>query len=116
MTPGTVVVRTVGPVTADLILTGRPVTAGEALNIGLVNRTVPPGTALDAAVALATEIAGFPQTCLRHDRLSMLEQAGLTEDQAMLNEFRRGTTSSAAGAVDGAARFAAGSGRHGSFG
>lgn len=99
----------------DLILTGRPVAAGEALSIGLVNRMVPAGTALDAAVELATEIAAFPQVCLRQDRLSVLEQAGLPDDQAMLNEFRRGTTSLADGAVDGAARFAAGSGRHGSF-
>ncbi|MCK8670060.1 crotonase/enoyl-CoA hydratase family protein [Rhodococcus sp. HM1] len=99
----------------DLVLTGRPVAADEALSMGLVNRTVPAGTALDAAVELATEIAGFPQTCLRQDRLSVLEQAGLSEDQAMLNEFRRGTTSLADGAVAGAARFAAGSGRHGSF-
>ncbi|WP_068154161.1 crotonase/enoyl-CoA hydratase family protein [Rhodococcus phenolicus] len=100
----------------DLILTGRPVAADEALSIGLVNRTVPAGTALEAAVELATQIAGFPQVCLQQDRLAVLDQAGLTEDQAMLNEFRRGTTSLAEGAVDGAARFAAGSGRHGSFG
>ncbi|MDX5310541.1 MAG: crotonase/enoyl-CoA hydratase family protein [Rhodococcus sp. (in: high G+C Gram-positive bacteria)] len=100
----------------DLVLTGRPVDAGEALSIGLVNRLVPAGQALTAARALAAEIAAFPQTCLRRDRLSLLEQHGLDEDQALLNEFRHGAVSLAHDTLEGASRFAGGAGRHGSFG
>src|SRR6516164_7324739 len=74
----------------DLILTGRPVAASEALAMGLVNRVVPPGQARAAAEALASELAGLPQTCLRSDRASALEAASLTDDEAMANEFRHG--------------------------
>jgi enoyl-CoA hydratase len=97
----------------DLILTGRPVDAAEALSIGLVNRVVPAGQALAAAQALAAELAALPQTCLRRDRLSALEQGGMGEAAAMANELRHGMVSLAAGAAAGAARFAAGAGRHG---
>jgi enoyl-CoA hydratase len=97
----------------DLVLTGRPVEAAEALAIGLVNRVVPAGEALAAAQELAARLAAFPQTCLREDRASLLEQDGLDEAAAMANEFRHGRTSLAADALPGAARFAAGSGRHG---
>ncbi|EME66264.1 MULTISPECIES: crotonase/enoyl-CoA hydratase family protein [Rhodococcus] len=100
----------------DLVLTGRAVDAEEALRIGLVNRLVPAGQALTAARALAAEIAAFPQTCLRRDRLSLLEQHGLAEDQALLNEFRHGAVSLAHDTLEGASRFAGGAGRHGSFG
>ncbi|MCF8608975.1 crotonase/enoyl-CoA hydratase family protein [Gordonia sp. HY285] len=100
----------------DLVLTGRPVTAAEALDIGLVNRVVADGTALDAAIDLATEIAQFPQECMRRDRLSLLEQDGLSEAEALLNEYRHGLTSLQADTVAGATRFADGAGRHGSFG
>ncbi len=99
----------------DLILTGRPVAADEAERIGLVNRVVPTGRALAAARELALVLAGFPQECLRQDRLSALEQEGLTESEAILGEYRHGLTSLQAGALDGAARFAAGEGRHGDF-
>jgi enoyl-CoA hydratase len=99
----------------DLVLTGRPVTAPEAERIGLVNRVVPPGTALPAAQALAAELAAYPQTCLRQDRLSLLEQEGLDEVAAMSGELRHGLVSFADGAVEGAARFAGGEGRHGAF-
>ena len=61
----------------DLILTGRAVGAAEAERIGLVNRVVPAGQSLAAAQELAAELAAFPQTCLREDRLSVLEQEGL---------------------------------------
>ena len=61
----------------DLILTGRPVDAAEALAIGLANRVVPAGEALAAAQELAAQLAAFPQTCMRRDRLSVLEQDGL---------------------------------------
>ncbi|MGN6128892.1 MAG: crotonase/enoyl-CoA hydratase family protein [Nocardioidaceae bacterium] len=100
----------------DLVLTGRPVDAREAHEIGLANRVVATGTAREEAEALAAQLAGFPQTCLRQDRLSLLEQAGLPEDQAMANELRHGLVSLASDALTGAARFSAGEGRHGSFG
>ena len=100
----------------DLVLTGRSVDAAEALQIGLVNRVVPTGQALAEAQALALRIAAFPQTCLRHDRLSLLEQDGLTEADALHGEYLHGVRSLAAGALDGAARFAGGEGRHWAFG
>jgi enoyl-CoA hydratase len=97
----------------DLVLTGRAVDAAEALQMGLVNRVVPAGQALAEAQALATRIAAFPQTCLREDRASVLEQDGLDEAAALANEFAHGMTSLAVDALPGAARFAAGEGRHG---
>ena len=98
----------------DLILTGRGVGADEALAMGLVNRVVEAGAALDAAVALAAELAALPQACMRHDRLSALEQWDLDEPQATVNEIRHGLQSIASGeTAAGAARFSAGEGRHG---
>ncbi len=99
----------------DLILTGRGVGAEEARTMGLVNRVAEPGRALDDAVALAAELAGFPQLCLRHDRLSAIEQWGLTEDEAMANELAHGMVAITAGETRaGAERFTSGAGRHGS--
>ena len=100
----------------DLILTGRPVGAEEALRMGLANRVVPPGQALAAAQDLARQLAAFPQTCMRHDRLSLLEQEGLSEQDALAAEYRHGVVSVTADTVAGATRFAGGAGRHGSFG
>lgn len=98
----------------DLILTGREVRAEEATAIGLANRLVPAGQALAAAVELAREIASFPATCMRNDRLSAIEQWGLDDDAAMLNEFRRGQNTLGSGeSLAGANDFAAGAGRHG---
>ncbi len=98
----------------DLVLTGRPVDAAEAHAIGLADRVVPPTTARARAERLAAEIAAFPQTCLRHDRMSLLEQEGLGETEALLGEVRHGVHALAE-AAEGAARFAAGAGRHGTF-
>jgi enoyl-CoA hydratase len=97
----------------DLILTGREVNADEALAIGLANRVVPTGTARAAAEELAGRIAALPQTCLRHDRLSVLEQHGRSERDAMIGEFAHGQVSLRTDALRGAAAFAGGAGRHG---
>ena len=97
----------------DLILTGRPVDAHEALQIGLANRVVPAGEALSAAQELGRQLAAFPQTCMRNDRMSVLEQEGLNEHDALANEFEHGLVSLGADAVAGAQQFSAGSGRHG---
>jgi len=99
----------------DLILTGRPVDAAEALNIGLVNRVVPKGTARQAAEALAHELAQFPQVCLRGDRRSAYEQFDLSLDEALANEFKHGLAALQAESLAGAQRFADGAGRHGAF-
>jgi enoyl-CoA hydratase len=99
----------------DLILTGRPVDAEEALAIGLANRVVPSGTARAAAEALAAELAAFPQLCMRHDRRSAYEQHDLDLDAALANELRHGMVALEREALGGAARFAAGEGRHGAF-
>jgi enoyl-CoA hydratase len=98
----------------DMILTGRPVNAREALAIGLINRVVADGQSLAAAQTLAREIAEFPQTCLRQDRLSVLEQDGLDEPAALANEFGHGVLS-LEDVQDGLERFRAGAGRHGVF-
>lgn len=98
----------------DLILTGRPVRADEALEMGLVNRVVPQGQALAAAQRLARELAAHPQTCLRSDRTSVYEQWSLSTDDALRNETELGLRVLESGeARDGASRFLAGEGRHG---
>jgi enoyl-CoA hydratase len=90
----------------DLILTGREVDAAEALNMGLVDRVVPAGNALDAAVGLAREIAAFPWRCLVNDRLAVYEGLGLGLDAALANEERRGRdTIFADGFLDDVATF-----------
>ncbi|MEO7130564.1 MAG: crotonase/enoyl-CoA hydratase family protein, partial [Dermatophilaceae bacterium] len=99
----------------DLILTGRPVGAQEALDFGLVNRVCPTGHAREHAERLAAEIARMPQTCLRGDRRSTIDQWGHPEEAAMAQEFQHGVASLVADGVLGAARFSSGAGRHGSF-
>ena len=99
----------------DLILTGRPVGATEALDIGLVHRVVPNGTAREAAENLARELAEFPQVCMRGDRMSAYEQFDLSFEKAMTNEFNRGRAALAEETSAGAKRFAGGAGRHGAF-
>lgn len=101
----------------DLILTGRPVSAEEALQMGLVNRLVEPGKALAAAMELARTLADFPQHGLRADRMSVYEQWALPWEQARQNELRHGLDVLASGeSREGAQRFTSGTGRHGSSG
>jgi enoyl-CoA hydratase len=98
----------------DLILTGRPVAAEEALRIGLVERLAEPGEALAEAQKLAREIAAFPQASLRGDRRSLLSQWSLSLDEATRVEYATGVEAIRSGeALEGAKRFAEGSGRHG---
>ena len=99
----------------DMILTGRPVEAEEALQMGLVNRVVANGTAKKAAIELAHRIAAFPQICLRGDRMSAIDQFDLPLEQAMAHEFKQGLQSLEKEAESGAARFVKGAGRHGHF-
>jgi enoyl-CoA hydratase len=98
----------------DLILTGRAVSASEALGMGLANRVVPKGQARRAAEMLAQEIAMMPQTCMRTDRMSTYEQCDLSFAEAMRNELRHGLQALAGETAEGAARFVEGAGRHGS--
>ena len=97
----------------DMILTGRPILAEEALAIGLANRLVATGSALVEAQALAAEIASFPALCMQTDRLSAYAQWGLPLDEALRLEGREGEKPLLAEAAVGAARFVAGKGRAG---
>ena len=99
----------------DMILTGRAVAAPEAREIGLANRVVASGAARAEAEELAAQLAAFPQVCLREDRMSVLEQHGRPEKDALAGEVGHGMTSLASDAVAGAQRFTAGAGRHGTF-
>ena len=99
----------------DLILTGRPVSAQEALGMGLVNRVVPRGNAREAAEQLARDLAAFPQACMNADRRSAYAQAALPLEEALLLEFQGGLQVLESESLPGAARFAHGAGRHGRF-
>jgi len=100
----------------DMILTGRSVSGQEALQMGLANRVVAPGTALTAAKEMGAQLAKFPQLCLRSDRMSAYEAWPLSSDEALRNEYRHGIATVQSGETRaGAARFAAGEGRHGKF-
>ncbi len=100
----------------DMLLTGRPVGAEEALRFGLANRVVPDGQARAAAEALAAEIARFPEICMKGDRMSARDQWGLSESEALAVEFRHGMRALEANETfTGAARFAGGKGRSGNF-
>lgn len=99
----------------DLILTGRPVDAEEARRMGLANCVSAPGRAVQEAVELAERLAAFPQTCLRHDRLSAYEQHDKPLRDALANEWHHGRFALERETVAGARRFVSGEGRHGSF-
>ena len=100
----------------DMILTGRAVSGEEALAMGLANRLVEPGEALNQARELAGQLASFPQRCLRSDRLSSYEQWGMPIEDALLAEHGHGMATIRSGeAAEGAARFVGGVGRHGAF-
>ena len=99
----------------DMILTGRPVRAQEALEIGLANRVVPEGEGRAAAEALARQIAGFPQQCMLTDRHSAYAQWDLPLAEALKQEGRLGAPIVAAEGRAGARRFVGGEGRHGKF-
>ena len=100
----------------DLILTGRPVPAEEAERIGPGQPGRPaPAPSRAAAEAWPARLAPLPQQCLRNDRASALEQEGVDEADAMRRELALGMDSLRSGALDGAARFASGEGRHGDF-
>ena len=94
----------------DMILTGRPVDATEAMSMGLVNRVTEPGEALHGAIELAKQIAAFPQTTVRTDRAAVLDGLGLTGG---LEYERHHGLEALRVAREGAARFAMGEGRHG---
>lgn len=99
----------------DMILTGRPVDADEALAMGLVNRVVPDGKSRQAAEKLAQEIAAFPQQCMLADRHSAYRQWDMPLDAALRQEGRLGAPIVAAEGKSGAKRFVSGAGRHGNF-
>ncbi|MGO8958881.1 MAG: crotonase/enoyl-CoA hydratase family protein [Streptosporangiaceae bacterium] len=99
----------------DMILTGRAVPAEEALQMGLVNKVVRPGTAREAAEQLALQIAAFPQACVRSDRAAALDGLSLGFTDAMANEFGHGmATLTEPGVFEGVSRFRGGAGRGGS--
>ena len=100
----------------DMILTGRPVDAEEALTWGLANRVVANGQSRIEAEKLAREIAAFPQNCMRNDRFSVYSQMGLTIDDAMASEFEFGLKTLESGEyLEGSKTFMEGKGKHGNF-
>jgi enoyl-CoA hydratase len=100
----------------DMILTGRGVLGPEAHRMGLANRLTKTGATLEESLALAAQLATFPQRCLRADRRSAYEQWSLDLPAALRNETELGLEVIRSGeTAEGAKRFAAGAGRHGSF-
>lgn len=100
----------------DMILTGRPVDAEEAKIMGLANRVVDDGKALEVALETAEQLAAFPQKCMLSDRQSAYEQWNMSFEDALINENKLGRAVMASGeTVTGATRFASGKGRSGSF-
>ena len=100
----------------DMILTGRPVNADEALSMGLANRVVSEGQALSEALALARQLAAFPQQCMNVDRASAYAQWDMSLANALQSEGSNGVPVVMAEGASGATHFAQGAGRHGKFG
>lgn len=98
----------------DLILTGRQIDATEAQQMGLCNRVVPEGQALEAAIALAEQLSKFPQATMRADRMSAYKQHDLPLPEALHQEWQGGKPCINEG-LQGASRFSAGEGKHGKF-
>ena len=100
----------------DMILTGRPVEAREAYDMGLVNRVVEKGRAREAAEELAAQLCEFPQTCMRNDREALYRGIGRPFEDGMEIEYKLGIKTLESGeSVSGAGRFTEGEGKHGSF-
>ena len=99
----------------EIIMTGRKVTAEEALRIGACEKVVPDGQSREAAEAMAHEIARFPPACMRADRRSVYLQYGLSIDQALKSEWENSIDTLKTEGIAGAARFKSGKGRHGDF-
>jgi enoyl-CoA hydratase len=100
----------------DMILTGRPVGAEEALSMGLANRVVKTGTARKEAEKLAREISQFPQVCMRSDREALYRGFNMDFENAMELEFELGLRVVSSGETEeGALKFSGGTGRHGQF-
>lgn len=99
----------------DMLLTARKVSGAEAVAIGLADRLVPNGQALSAAIALAHEIAAFPQIAMRSDRMSAIRQCNLSESEALALETSLSVEARQKEARSGAGRFASGAGRHGAI-
>jgi len=100
----------------DMILTGREISVDEAFSFGLANYIVDIGTSREAAEKIAAKISGFPQMCMRNDRLSAHEQFGMSIQEALANEFKNGLKTIESGeTLKGAERFKKGEGRHGTF-
>jgi len=101
----------------DMILTGRGVSAQEALTMGLANRVVPKGKALEEAQNIAKLLTTFPQGCMNVDRNSCYYAAynATSFEDALSNEFDEGIKVIDTESIQGAAKFSAGAGRHGAF-
>lgn len=100
----------------DMILTGRPVGAREALEMGLVNRVVEKGLAREAAEELAAQLGEFPQTCMRNDREALYRGIGRNFEEGLELEYKLGIKTLESGeSVSGAGRFTSGEGKHGTF-
>ncbi|KAF1808633.1 carnitinyl-CoA dehydratase [Eremomyces bilateralis CBS 781.70] len=101
----------------DMILTGRPVGAQEALSMGLANRVVPKGKALEEATAIAKQLLAFPEMCMNLDRNSCYYSAynATSFEDGLREEYEKGIDAIEAESIKGAARFSAGAGRHGNF-
>jgi enoyl-CoA hydratase/carnithine racemase len=101
----------------DMILTGRAVSAQEALQMGLANRVVPKGESVNEAIKIAKQLLAFPQACMNADRDSCYYAAyrATSMEDAFGYEFQNGVQVFANEGIQGAGRFTAGVGRHGRF-